>query len=240
MRTICILFFLSLLIAGRAQEPVPAPAPSEPPKDGLGRSTPRGTVLGFLAAHRRDYAGAAKYLNTSLEGAAAEELANQLIVVLDRRLPARLDQASNRVDGSLNDNLPLGEDSVGSVQTSNGPLEILLRRVQRRDTLIWLFSDETLKQIPEVYSELNSTSPGIALPEWLLKRGWLSVPLWQWIAILAGLGLGAGISRALRRIAMPLLRGLFGRFLAEQDNGLLDLLAAPIRALTLLAVCTRR
>src|SRR5277367_396061 len=229
MLAIRILFLLLLSAAGWAQEPVPAPAPP---------STPPSTVLGFLAAaHRRDYAAAAKYLNTSQGGPAAEELASQLIAVLDRRLPAHLDQVSNQADGSLNDNLPVGEDLVGSVQTANGPLEILVERVQRRDALVWLFSAETLKQIPGVYGELNSADRvGVELPEWLLRPAWFSIPLWQWIAIIAGLALGAGISSILRRIAMPMFRRLFGRFLAEQDNRLLDLLEAPIRVLTLLAV----
>ena len=227
MLAIRILFVLLLSTAGWAQEPTPAP-----------QSTPRGTVLGFLAAaHRRDYAAAAKYLNTSLEGPAAEELASQLIAVLDRRLPAHLDQVSNQADGSLNDNLPVGEDLVGSVQTANGPLEILVERIQRRDAFVWLFAAETLKQIPAVYGELNSADRvGVELPEWLQRPAWLSIPLWQWIAIIVGLALGAGISSILRRIAMPMLRRLFGRFLAEQDNRLLDLLAAPIRVLTLIAV----
>src|SRR5580704_18894430 len=106
-----ILAFASLLVAAWGQEPAPTTVPSEVPTDSLGRSTPRGTVLGFLgAAHRGEYSAAARYLNTPLEGSAADGLASQLITILDRRLPARLDQLSSQPDGSLTDNLPLGTD----------------------------------------------------------------------------------------------------------------------------------
>jgi len=108
-----ILVFASLVAAALGQEPAPSSAQSEMPTDSLGRSTPRGTVLGFLgAAHRGDYSAAARYLNTPLQGPAADELASQLITMLDRRLPAHLDQLSNQPDGSLNDGLPLGTDLV--------------------------------------------------------------------------------------------------------------------------------
>jgi MscS family membrane protein len=227
----------SLLVAAWGQEPTPSPAQPEAPADSLGRSTPRGTVLGFLgAAHRGDYSSAARYLNTPLDGSQAERLASQLIAILDRRLPARLDQLSNQPDGALNDNLPLGTDLVGSIQTSEGSLRILVERVRRQGALIWLFSADTLARVPEVYSELNSRSIDEYLPNWMSQRGWLSIPLWQWVALTAGLALAIGVSSLLRGVALPVLRRLFGNVLGEQDNHLLDLLAAPLRALALLAI----
>src|SRR5580698_8572438 len=117
--------FRRLLYAARGQESAPATALPEPAFDKLGRSTPKGTVFGFLAAaHRGDYAAAAQFLDTPLEGAAARELASQLIVVLDRRLPAHLDQLSNQPGGSVNDSLPLGQESIGVIQTAGGSLDV--------------------------------------------------------------------------------------------------------------------
>ncbi len=232
-----ILAFVSLVVAVWGQEPAPPGAPSEILTDSLGRSTPRGTVLGFLGvAHRGDYSAAARYLNTPLQGPAADDLASQLIAVLDRRLPAHLDQLSNQPDGLLNDNLPLGTDLVGSIQTSGGALNILVERIRRPEGSIWLFSSATLEHIPEAYSELSSHSIGEYLPIWLSKRGWFSIPLWQWIALVAGLVLAIGVSSLLRRVALPVLRRLVGSRLSSQDNHMLDLLAAPIRALAVLAI----
>jgi MscS family membrane protein len=44
---------------------------------------------------------AAQYLNTPQHGKAAADLAIKLFVIMDRRLPARLNQLSNRPEGSL-------------------------------------------------------------------------------------------------------------------------------------------
>ena len=80
----------------RSQRPPGPPATPQaaPPKDPLGRDTPRGTVLGFMNAARdgRDDV-APLYLNTSLRDRAAADLARKLFVVLDSRLPARLERA---------------------------------------------------------------------------------------------------------------------------------------------------
>ena len=81
IRTLLILFAVELL---RGQEPALKP-PSDVVRDRIGRSTPRGTVFGFLsAAHQGDFAVAAQYLDTPLKGTAANELASEFVVVLDR------------------------------------------------------------------------------------------------------------------------------------------------------------
>ena len=60
--------------------------PAEPPKDLLGRDTPRGAVLGFMMAARRGNGEeAAAYLDSPLKDAALLELSHQLYVVLDSR-----------------------------------------------------------------------------------------------------------------------------------------------------------
>lgn len=65
--------------------PVPATAPPAPPADPLGRTTPRGCILGFLrAAGAEDYARAAKYLDSNAPEDKLEELALQLKLLLDR------------------------------------------------------------------------------------------------------------------------------------------------------------
>jgi hypothetical protein len=78
------------------RKPPTAEAQPEAPKDTLGRNTPKGAVMGFLSAARKDNAEiAALYLNTPLRGADAEDLARELAVVLNRRLPARLNLLSD-------------------------------------------------------------------------------------------------------------------------------------------------
>lgn len=225
------VFFLPLLALGQGQ-----PGQAEN-KDPLGRTTPRGAVFGFMrSAHSQDYARAAQYLDTPLKGQAASQLADHLSAVLDRGLPANLDALSDKPDGELNDRLPLSKELVGVIPTSGKPLEVHLDRVRRSGEMIWLFSADTLRRVPEVYDEMSEAWIDEYIPKMLTRRGWLAVPLWQWLALLIGISLGVGISAVPTRITGTVLRRLPGSFAQEEDHRLLHLLAAPLRALVLLGV----
>ncbi len=134
-------------VTGKAATAEVAPVP---PKDTLGRSTPRGAVLGLLSAARKgNLEIAALYLNTPLRGPEAADLAKQLTVVLNRRLPARLDQISDKPEGSIPDPLNPNEDLIGIVKTANGDLKIMVELVDRgKAGKVWLFSQKTLDSIP--------------------------------------------------------------------------------------------
>jgi MscS family membrane protein len=138
--------FCSSALAQQNASAVPSVPQPEVPKDPLGRTTPRGTVFGFLNAERKDNDElAAQYLNTSLRGKPASNLAHQLFVVLDRRLPAKLDELSDKPEGSLTDPLQPNVDRVGSIASSNGNVDILLERVDLGKVgYRWLFSGKTL------------------------------------------------------------------------------------------------
>ena len=180
----------------------PAEVKPERPADTLGRSSPRGAVLGFLAAARKgNTAIAALYLNTPLRGADAEALAQQLAVVLDRRLPARLNQLSDKPEGSLPDPLKPDEDLVGTISTANGDLDILVERVDRGKVgRVWLFSRNTLQSIPDVFEELGAPAVEKILPEFLIKTRLATIPLFEWLAVLCV-------------PALYLLTGLLGRLI---------------------------
>jgi MscS family membrane protein len=159
---------------------------SEPPKDTLGRITPRKAVLGFLSTVRRgNLETAALYLNTPLRGADAQVLAQQLAVVLDRRLPARLNELSDEPEGSMLDPLNPDEDLIGTISTSKGDLDILVERIDRgKAGKVWLFSRKTLKSIPDVFDELSTPAVEEFLPEFLVKTRLASIPLFEWLAVL--------------------------------------------------------
>jgi len=173
----------------KAPEAASTETRTENPSDTLGRDTPRGTVLGFLAAGRKGNAEiAALYLNTPLRGANAEALARQLAVVLDRRLPARLNELSDKPEGSLLDQFSPDEDLVGTISTVNGDLDILVERVDRgKAGRVWLFSRKTLNSIPEVFQELSTPAVESLLPEFLVHTRLATIPLFEWLAVLVGL-----------------------------------------------------
>jgi MscS family membrane protein len=110
------LAILSAVRLGAQPTTTPAAAQAETSKDPLGRETPRASLLGFMRAAR---AGndelAPQYLDTTLRGRPAEALARQLFAVLDSRLPARIDEISDRPEGRLANPLRPDQDVVATI-----------------------------------------------------------------------------------------------------------------------------
>lgn len=211
-------------------------AQNTPNNDSLGRSTPRGTVVGFLtAAHNGDWKTAAQYLEIS-RGEDPVELSTNLSVVLDQGLPANIDHLSDKPEGNLSDNLPPTKELAGVIETKGGPLNVMLDHVRRGNESIWLFAPDTLKEVPAVYDEFNSTWLSSHIPHLLLRRGWLGMPLWQWLLLGIGVLVSLFVAAATRIIALPLLRRIFRAITGEQDDWILVRLMAPLRGLISLAV----
>lgn len=196
-RTLSCLVVLAATFAPEFHAQVPsAPLQNAPVRDTvsddpLGRSTPRGTVLGFIrAANRKDYERAASYLDTRQRGDLAQELARQLQTILDRETSIDLNKLSRLAEGGPANTGSPDRYLVGTADTSSGKMEIWLDRVQRGDNPpVWLFSEATLEHVPEVYEDLGET-PTIErhLPGWL-KVIVLSLPLWRWAVFLVSIPL---------------------------------------------------
>ena len=229
--TICIGCVSSAVAQAKLKAPAAAESKPEAPKDSLGRDTPRGAVLGFLAAAHKGTSVAALYLDTPLRGPDAEELAHQLAIVLDARLPARLNQLSDHPEGSAPDPRKPDEDVVGTIDTKNGPLEIIVERVDRGKVgRVWLFAPKTLHSIPDVYAELNSTPIEKYLPNFLLTRVG-HVPLFQWLALFVGLPTVYLLTRLLDAL-LRLSLAIFGRqFPGKIPLTKRKILPAPVRLL---------
>jgi MscS family membrane protein len=187
------LLALSNAASTSAQSSATPPAAQKPasPGDSLDRGTPRGTVLGFMKAVREDRTDiAVQYLNTPLRGAAAVTLAEQLFVVLDRRLPPRLSVLSDRPEGSLTNPFAPDRDVIGTLTTSNGPLDLVVERTNRGAAgSVWVFSRATLAAIPDVYDEVNLVAVDRFLPEIVLKPRLLGIRLFEWVAFVLLFGL---------------------------------------------------
>lgn len=220
--------------------PAAAAAPAEPLTDSLGRNTPRGTVLGFLIAARTGQNDiAVQYLNTRLRGDAAIGLARQLFTVLDRRLPPRLTQLSDRPEGSAADPLRTNQDKVGEIETDSGTLNIYVERVNRgKAGTIWLFSEKTLDSIPGVYEEIDRASLNEVLPEFVMNRRFLGVLVVNWLAVLVGMPLFYFFTVLLNRLLSGLFGSLRRRWKKEPDLPNPVFLPAPARLL-LLALAIR-
>src|SRR5262245_14844162 len=185
--TIAVTVLAAVAVLDGQGQPAPAPAAAPAaPKDSLGRDTPRGTLLGFMdEARKGNDAAAVLYLNTNQRDKAAAELAHKLYVVLDSRLPARLNDLSDRPEGSLANPLKPGQDVVGTIPTGTGPLEILVERVNRGAAgQVWLFSRATLEEIPDVHAEVDRLSIDRFLPGFLTRPRIGGVRLSGWLALL--------------------------------------------------------
>jgi len=229
---------MMMLIAPVIQAQVPGAvqqtaAPLEEASDDpLGRSTPRGTVLGFLkATSRGDYDLAVSYLDTKQHGELARELARQLQVILDRKTSIELNKLSVRPSGDLADPQNPNRDLAGVASTPSGNVAIWLDRVQRGDAPpIWLFSEETLKFVPKVYEDIdNSLEIEQHFPTWLKARPFLSVAIWRLAVILVSIPLIFLLGSLLVRLLKPILVISAKRILGDAGIDMSQGLAMPLR-----------
>lgn len=183
------------------------PAPAEDP---LGRSTPYGTVLGFVkAAEHDDLYRAMEYLDTAQPPKKARQLAHELAEILNA---ADLQDLSRKPEGDLESGLPPGRERVGVVKTSSGSYDIFLDRVQRgTEGPVWLFSADTLKRVPQIHGEIGVSWVERHLSGTFLDSRLLGYPLWRWISILLALPVSFAVARLAARLVVPVIGGLLGR-----------------------------
>ena len=222
----------SASVSGQGTAQTQPPAAAQPDKDALGRSTPRGTVLGFLSAARKgDFQLARQYLDTPLSSPAAEQLANELFVVLNARLPARLPQISDVPEGSRSNPLAPNDERIATIGEAN-PAEIVLHRVERTDGgPIWLFSAQTLGRIPSLHNEVLASRMGGALPGFLTNTRLAGVPLFEWVAILTGLPLLYFFIGLVNRVLTPAARAFTQRAFTRSGFLATNALPTPARVL---------
>jgi len=233
------LFLVCLAASGfPAEKPGLLPGAKEAPQpaqteDPLGRTTPQGTVVGFLkSASQEDYNRALQYLDTKKKGPDAQKMIHALRVILERGSSGKLAVMSTNPEGQLDDGLPPNKERIGTVQTSTGSLDILLERIQRGSgPPVWLFSAETLGKVPEIYEELNVRTIDDYLPKFLVNTWLLWFPLWRWLVILLVIPLAFILATLLTRLITSLLL-LYSRrrtkVLSEKGAGRLT---GPIRIL---------
>ena len=170
----------------------PAAGKQEPavPSDPLGRETPRSALLGFIkAAQDERYNIAVQYFQPPPNRRRHseqddEEIAAQLLTILNEKFTGALDLISRDPAGRLDDNLPPDQEGVPTALGFNDKSSLVLIRLEEEPGhKLWYFSRASLEQVPEIYDSL--TFPGLEkkIPETLVRHRLLSMPMWQWIAI---------------------------------------------------------
>jgi MscS family membrane protein len=238
------IFLVAFVVASGFAAPKPGPLPGAKeaqrpagpevaPGDPLGRSTPEGTVFGFTkSAAQGNYDQALQYLDTKTTGVRAQKLVDGLLVILERGSSGKVAMLSNKPEGNLEDNLPPFKERIGTVKTPSGSLDILLERVERGNKPpIWLFSAETLKNVPEIYKELDVRTIDTYLPKFLVNTWFLWFPLWKWVLILLLIPLLFGLSILVTRLFTALLLLFVRRVARVRVDQHVARLTGPIRIL---------
>ncbi len=172
--------------------------------DPLGRETPSGTLFGFLqAAQAGNYSTAAQYLQmpAAKRQTQGEDLAAKLKFVMDRAFSGNLRRVSNDPDGAPQEGVPLDRQRIGVLAA--GDVEADLTLVHTNDpsgAKIWLISSDTLAKIPELYEQNEVRQVETHLPHPLVRYDFLSMPLWQWLAILVAIPVAAGLGFIVVRV----------------------------------------
>jgi MscS family membrane protein len=185
-----------------AQLPSISPAPASPsitPADPLNRTTPSGSVLGFLqAAQSGDYTIAAQYLqmSTSRRQAEGEQLATELKAVLDA--PGVFNGhvgAFTQPQGTPQEGVALGHQKIGTMASGDVEADLDLVRVNDPSAgKIWLISAETLARVPDLYDQVEARQVEHNLPAILVKHEIAGMPLWQGLGLLLAIPLAVGLS----------------------------------------------
>src|SRR5213592_543410 len=243
--TLRLLLLLALTLsapaATRSEAPAPGGEPSRP-ATALGPEVPRGAMARFLDACREGhYARAAEYLNLrqlpqAVRAQRGPELARELETVLDRALWVDLDRLSDEPEGDSEDGLPALRDSLGTIETATGPVEVLIERVSQPGGVpVWKIAASTVAAIPALYEEFGWGPLANVLPAPFFQLRFLQIRLWQWI----GLTLLVAAAWLAAKLLGQLALGLARRLLAARptlDARLAEHASGPLRFAIGLAV----
>jgi MscS family membrane protein len=167
------------------KSPPPVPATQESVSDPLGRSTPRGTIHGFIkAVDRNDFVTAVQYLQVPGKSKhEAEALARDLKELMNRYFSRPLAIISDSPEGEPQDALPFDHERVGSLKINDKKVDVVLVRVAdpRSAGRIWLISSETLANVPDLFDMIQENWIDRFMPEVLLTHALFSISLAQWM-----------------------------------------------------------
>ena len=191
--------------SAQGQDAAHAPAAAEKPNDPRGRSTPHGTVFGFLqTAQNGKYEEATQYLQLSKNErlATGEQLARHLHALMDNAFLGRVGAISELREGSLQPGVWKDHEEIGVFRLNGIETPVDLVRVSDpRAGDIWLFSSQTLAQVPDLFDQIESDRLESHLPAFLSTTRILRMPLWRWLAFLLLIPIAFGVTWVIVKVA---------------------------------------
>jgi MscS family membrane protein len=230
----CLAYANRVLLVGflfvswaAGQEPKGAPSASteskpaeQAPQDPLGRTTPYGTVVGFMRAFgTADFARSAEYLDNKGTDSEKQQLTELLGRVLNQGMALQIDSLSKQPLGTVEEGVRKGRERVGIATAGSNSLDILLELVERQgQPPIWLFSTQTLAGLPEFAEHLEGPWQEKYLPTVLVEKEFLSIQLYRWIAAPVILALIYFATKMFAWLLTLLLNPLVLRLSGHHDN----------------------
>lgn len=202
-------------------------------EDSFGRSTPRGSVSGFISSiSDQNYELASQYLklpkNTSLEQ--GKEMAKNFQKVLDLGDLISLSRISKDSIGKINDDLPANIDMVGQVKTESDTFDILVEKSTNEEgKVIWLFSSETMKMLSEIRVESEVFLINQILPESLENSMWRGVPVGHWLVALILIALAYLVAWAICFLVFKLISLIWSVSNNEPSASIIKAFTLPLR-----------
>ena len=219
-----------------AKPPVEDFARPTDPRDPFNRGTPRSAMYGFIVASRKgDYERAANFLDLRRlppdERERGAQIARRLKTVLDQTLWVDFATLSDRNAGFSDDGLPAWQDLLGTIETAEGLVTLLLQRVPREgdEVRIWKIAAVTVDGVGDLYDEFGPGRLEAWLPPVFFEVHFLDLALWQWLGLVV-LALASWIaSMLLAGTTTRVLGAIFTRRGRSLDEGIVRVVRGPVR-----------
>ena len=162
-------------------------------KDDHRRDTPEGSFNQFNAyCEEGDYEKAVEFLDLrfvpkSKRETEGKNLAIKLKYILDRSVRVEDIKLSNERKGYLKDGLPKSRERISVIEFKKEDYPIYMERLWGPKTLVWKFSQDTLKQVDDLHKQMSHIAVADYLPKILVERYLFGLPYWQWIVLLINL-----------------------------------------------------
>ncbi|TYK64654.1 mechanosensitive ion channel family protein [Colwellia echini] len=126
-----------------------------------------------------------RYLPKEVSEIGAEELLRQLVIIWSQQHILDLYSLSDQPEGHLNDSLPSYRESLGVINSSNGPMPLYLQRVPAGNgERIWKISNATVASIPELWKEFGYNKHIELLAHYLPEFTIFHMSNWQFICFI--------------------------------------------------------
>ena len=161
-------------------------------RGGATMDTPRASLLSLASAlNRGDFDKAAEYMDMrylppGMSQQDGPELVKQLRYIFSRHIWVDIGALSDEPEGWQNDGLPVYRDSMGSIETSSGVVELYMQRIpDGSGGKEWKISNATVALIPALWQEFGHSEFAERVSQWLPPGHPLGVDNWQWAYLLA-------------------------------------------------------